>query len=208
MWADTVEVMRDQYIDSGDNIVMRVGYIADRAKAKRLAARMLVGGLLAAASLLGICTSAALAANAAVSGSADVSVALTGPGTAADGTTITEALTVANAGPGRATCVISAMTIPAGLSVTNAGGATRLPGTLSWVDNSINAGAQVTHTVTFTVTPGARGNAVLGASAASSQVKDPNYSNNVTATTIALGTSEAGLRRSRLRPVLSRLGQR
>lgn len=182
----------------------------DRVRATRLTARMLAGGLIAVAGLPGIRSSAALAATAPVSGSADVSVALTGPGTAADGTTITETLTVADAGPGRATCVISAMTIPAGLRVANAGGGMRLRGTLSWVDDTINAGAQVTHTVTLTVAPGARGNAVLGASAVSSQVKDPNYSNNVTAATIALGTSapEVGLRLSRLRPVLSRPGRR
>jgi hypothetical protein len=67
-------------------------------------------------------TSAALTQNA-VPDKADLKVGLSVPTQAGDGASVTETVTVTNAGPATASKVVTALTEPSGLTVTNADGA-------------------------------------------------------------------------------------
>jgi Domain of unknown function DUF11 len=125
----------------------------------------------------------------AVAHLADVRVAIGNVTSAKDGSTFSETVTVANAGPAVATDVVTGLVVPAGLTVTSTGGGSTLGPAVHWTNNSIAAGASVTHTVTFKVAANARGTAVIAAAAASLQVPDPNYANNAAAIAVGLGPS-------------------
>ena len=150
---------------------------------------------------------------------ADLSVSITGASKAADGASFSEAVKVANAGPAAATGVITGLVVPNGLTVTGAGGGSRLGPAIYWSDGSIASGASVTYTVTLKVNAGARGSVLIGAATASTQVKDPDYLNNAAVTVVALGSGSApatsadhaGAKRDRLatgRELVSRLEHR
>jgi Domain of unknown function DUF11 len=122
---------------------------------------------------------------------ADVSVSLSGPASAADGSSFTETLKIANAGPASASTLVSAMTVPAGVTVAGTGGGMRVGGLIVWSDSAIAAGGRLTHTVTFRVATNSGGRVTIAGAAASLQVSDPNYSNNATAAVVALGPAAA-----------------
>jgi hypothetical protein len=125
----------------------------------------------------------------AVAKLADVKVTVGNVSSAADNSTFSETLTVANAGPAAATAVITGLVVPPGLTVTSTNGGTTLGPAVYWTEDSIAAGAAVTHTVTFRVAANAHGNALIAVAAASVQIKDPNYANNAAVVVVQLGPS-------------------
>jgi len=150
---------------------------------------------------------------------ADLKVTITGPSTAADGTSFSEAVKVSNAGPAAATGVLTGLVIPNGLTVTATGGGSRLGPAIYWSDGSIASGASVTYAITLKVNSGAHGSVLIPVATASTQVKDPDYLNNAAVTVVALGSGSAadtpaeraGARRARLatgRDLISRLEHR
>ena len=122
-----------------------------------------------------------------VSKLADLKVTINGATKAADGSTFIESVTVSNSGPGAATNVLTGLVTPAQITVTNAGGGSQTGPAVSWTDHSIPAGVSVTHMVTSKVAAHAHGNVLMPVAAGSTQVKDPNYLNNVAVQTITLG---------------------
>ena len=82
---------------------------------------------------------------------ADLSVQIGGPASAADGTSFNETVTVHNAGPATAGYVLSALVVPAGVSVTSTGGGSEVLGVVYWTAAQINANSTVTYTLTFKV---------------------------------------------------------
>lgn len=90
---------------------------------------------------------------------ADVSVAISGPSSAADASSFSELVTVKNAGPASAGNVLGAVLVPAGTTVTSTGGGTLGFGAVHWTASQINAGAKVTYTITFKVSAHASGKA-------------------------------------------------
>jgi YVTN family beta-propeller protein len=156
----------------------------------------------------GVATAAALAANASgavkvsatASGatpatyalnvtpaSADLVVSESGPASAADGSKVTETVTVHNNGPSPATNVVTDLVVPCGLSVTAAPGATNVLGTLAWTDKTLASGAQVTYTVTLTVAKSVHANVVFAAGTLSLSVADPHLANNGALAPVRLG---------------------
>ncbi len=133
---------------------------------------------------------------AAVTKLADLKISLSGPAGAQDGSQVAEQVKVQNAGPSAASGVITALGIPAGLSVGGAGGGTVSHSVIYWTAATIPAGGSVTYTVTLKVGASAHGNALLAAATASTQIKDPNYANNATATTVALSSGKPAHRRA------------
>jgi hypothetical protein len=131
---------------------------------------------------------------------ADVGATITGPSHAADGARFTEKVTVSNAGPAAATNVITGLVVPRGLTVTSAGGGSRLGPAVYWSAGSIAPGSSVTYTIGFQAASDARGNALLAVAAASTQIKDPDYANNADAIAIALGAGPRTIRRSHPAP--------
>ena len=119
--------------------------------------------------------------------SADVRMSITGASKAAVGTTFSETVNVANAGPSSATAVVSGLTVPSGVSVVNTGGGRLVGRIVTWNDPTLATGASVSHVVTFRVNPHTNRTVVVGGSAASLKVKDPNYANNVAAVFVRLG---------------------
>ena len=122
---------------------------------------------------------------------ADVSVSVTGPAKAADGSSFTELVTVRNAGPAPATGVITGLVIPSRVSVTSTGGGSKLGPAVYWTDPSIAAGASVTYTITLKTSATAHGTVLFAAASASTQVTDPNYANNGAVNTVTLGSAPA-----------------
>jgi Bacterial Ig domain/Domain of unknown function DUF11 len=119
--------------------------------------------------------------------SADVRISITGASKAAAGSTFSETVNVANAGPSPATAVLSGLTVPSGVSVVNTGGGRLVGGIVTWNDPTLAASASLTHAVTFKVNPHTSRTVLVGGSAASLKVKDPNYANNVAAVAVRLG---------------------
>jgi hypothetical protein len=120
---------------------------------------------------------------------ADLSVQIGGPASAADGTSFNETVTVHNAGPATAGYVLSALVVPAGVSVTSTGGGSEVLGVVYWTAAQINANSTVTYTLTFKVAAKVQGTVLIPAATVSLQNPDPNYANNVASTTIRLGSS-------------------
>ena len=125
---------------------------------------------------------------------ADVRISLAGPAGAGGGSTFTEKITVANAGPAAATNVITALGVPGGLTVTGAGGGTVSHSVVYFTAGTIPAGGSITYTITLKVAAGAHGKALLAAASASTQIRDPNYTNNAAAAIITLGANKQALR--------------
>jgi hypothetical protein len=123
---------------------------------------------------------------------ADLGATITGPGHVADGARFTVNIKVSNAGPVAATNVLSGLVVPRGLTVTSAGGGSRLGPAVYWKAASIAPKSSVTYTIGFQTASDARGTKMIAAAAASMDIKDPNYANNDAATTIALGPGTTG----------------
>jgi uncharacterized repeat protein (TIGR01451 family) len=118
---------------------------------------------------------------------ADVSAAITGPARAASGSTFTETITVANAGPAAATDVITGLIVPSGLTATNTGGGHISHSVVSWTARSLAPYAAVTYPVTFKVAANVHRRVLIGVVSASTHVNDPRYANNAAATFVTLG---------------------
>jgi YVTN family beta-propeller protein len=125
---------------------------------------------------------------AVISASADVALTVTGPSAAADRSKFTEHVTVTNRGPDFAPSVATDLSIPAGLRVTSAPGATGPRSTtgLKWTDRALAPGATVTHLVTLSVAAHVRATVALGGVAVDS-APDPDPANNAAIATIRLG---------------------
>ena len=130
-------------------------------------------------------TSTALTQNV-VPDKADLKAGLSVPAQAADGSSVTETVTVTNQGPATAGKVVTALTEPGGLTVTNAGGARVKGPVLTWTTASLAPGASEPFTATVQVGTHARGTVVVAA-ATLSATPDPNLLNNAAAGKIRLG---------------------
>ena len=117
---------------------------------------------------------------------ADLAVAVSGPARAADGTTFAETVTVTNHGPASAGQVLTALHVPNGVTVVSTGGGTSTGGVVHWTAGSIADGAKLTYTVTFKVSAHASGTVLIPVGTASLSNPDPDYANNVAATTVTL----------------------
>ncbi len=118
---------------------------------------------------------------------ADLSVAISGPSSAADGSAFSEQVTVSNAGPASAANVVTALIVPDGATVTSTGGGTLAFGVVYWTAGQIASHAKVIYTVTFKVAAHASGKVLIPAATASLSNPDPDYANNAAATTVTLG---------------------
>ena len=111
---------------------------------------------------------------------------LTAPAQASDGTSVTETVTVTNAGPAIASKVVTVLDEPAGLTVTNADGAKVTGPLLRWTTASLAPGASVTFKVTVKVGAHARGTEAIAVGTLS-DIPDPHLLNNAAAARIRLG---------------------
>lgn len=118
---------------------------------------------------------------------ADLKISIAGPKSVPTGTSFTEKVTVANAGPAAATSVITALGVPAGLTITNAGGGAAVHSVIYFTAASIPRSGSVSYQVTLKAGANARGTVLLAAATASTRIPDPNYFNNATAAAVALG---------------------
>lgn len=117
---------------------------------------------------------------------ANLQVKLSVPAKAPDGASVTETVTVTNQGPATATTVITTLTEPGGLTVTNAGGAMAKGRVLTWSTASLAPGANLTFTVTAQVGPHAHGT-VLVAARTRSATPDPDLASNAAVSPLQLG---------------------
>jgi 6-phosphogluconolactonase (cycloisomerase 2 family) len=126
---------------------------------------------------------------------ADLKISIAGPKSVTKGSSFTETVTVANAGPAAATSVITALGVPSGLTITNPGGGAVVHSVIYFTAASIPASGSVSYQVTLKAGANAHGTVLLAAATASAQVRDPNYFNNATAAVIAVGsqTGRSGL---------------
>jgi hypothetical protein len=99
--------------------------------------------------------------------------------------TATATLVVTNKGPGSATAVRAAVSIPAGLTVVNANGGTVRGSTVTFTAATLESGKSATYTIVLRAQAGGRGARLLAAAAAS-QVRDPALLNNVTVRRVLL----------------------
>ena len=118
---------------------------------------------------------------------ADLSVAISGPSSAADGSSFSEQITVKNVGPANAGNVVTAVLTPFGATVKSLGGGKVLFGLVFWTAPQINAGTSVTYTITFTVAAHAKGTTLIPAVTASMVNPDPSRANNWAITSVTLG---------------------
>jgi hypothetical protein len=98
---------------------------------------------------------------------ADLSVAISGPSSAADGSSFSDQVTVKNAGPANAGNVQTVVLVPGGVTVTSTGGGKLGLGVVYWTASEINAGSKVTYTVTFKVSAHASGKVLIPAATVS-----------------------------------------
>lgn len=119
--------------------------------------------------------------------SADLSVTLSPHPSAADGSTFTETVTVANHGPWPALSVLTGITIPAGLTLVADPGGTRSGPVVSWTAQSVGVNSSVTYTITVRVNARARGTVLIAAASAAQKVPDPRPLNNAALITVKLG---------------------
>jgi uncharacterized repeat protein (TIGR01451 family) len=127
---------------------------------------------------------------------ADLGATISGPSHVADGAKFTVKLKVSNAGPAPATNVLSGLVVPRGLTVTSAGGGSRLGQAVYWKAASIAPKSSVAYTIGFQTASNARGNAVIAVAAASTAIKDPDYGDNAAAITVTLGPGTGATGRS------------
>jgi len=124
---------------------------------------------------------------AAPSPLADLSIAVGAPTQSGTGT-YTSTVTVTNNGPTTATGVFTGLFAGGGLTVTAAlgGGVFFFGHTAVYAIPSVGAGLTISLPVSFTANPGAHGIQYLAAATGTVQTPDPNYFNNVSATSILL----------------------
>jgi hypothetical protein len=130
-------------------------------------------------------TSAPLTQNV-VPDKADLKVGVSVPSQAADGSSVTETVTVTNQGPATASKVVTVLTDPPGLTVTNAGGARVTGPVLTWTTASLAPGASETFTATVQVGTHAKGLVAVAAGALSA-TPDPDLLNNAAVSLTHLG---------------------
>jgi hypothetical protein len=120
---------------------------------------------------------------------ADLWVSISGPSSAADGSSFTETITVANHGPDASGSEGgTAVTIPRGTTVSSAPGATEVDGVEIWSNPSLADGASLTDTITYTVGANAQGTVIIDAAATTGTgVKDSKPAHAHARTSIALG---------------------
>ncbi len=116
---------------------------------------------------------------------ANLSVKISGPKSAADGSKVTVTISVHNAGPATAGAVTTEVTVPSGLTVVGAGGAQRHGSTLLWHLPSLAAAKTMTYTITLRVGPRVHATVKIPATTRSS-TKDPDTANNKASLTIKL----------------------
>ncbi len=123
--------------------------------------------------------------------SANLSVSLSGPGSATVGATLAYTLTVSNAGPQSATGVVATVTVPAGLSVVSLPSAcTSQTSTITCTVADVTSGAAVPYVLTLRVDSLA---APVSLSASlSSDVPDSATANNSTMLALAPGAGDSG----------------
>jgi uncharacterized repeat protein (TIGR01451 family) len=110
--------------------------------------------------------------------SADLIVAKSGPASVTQGSSVTYAVTVSNAGPGSANAVAATDALPAGLTgVTASNGGVVNGASVTWNLGTIAAAGTTTVTITGTAT-GAAGTTLLDVASATSSTPDPNPENN------------------------------
>jgi Bacterial Ig-like domain (group 3)/Domain of unknown function DUF11/Glycine rich protein len=117
---------------------------------------------------------------------ADLEAGLSVLAQAADGSSLTETVTVTNQGPATTGKVVTLLTEPPGLTVTNGGGARVTGPVLTWTTASLAPGASETFTATVQVGTHARGTVVVAAGVLSA-TPDPDLLNNAAASKIRLG---------------------
>ena len=116
----------------------------------------------------------------------DVSLSVTGPASAADGTHLTETVTVTDHGPAAATGTVTDLLVPAGLSVDFAPGASYHSQKLVWTD-SLVPGTSVTHQISLTVGPDVHATVTIGRVTICPDPYDRDLGNNAAVTSIRLG---------------------
>ncbi|MBI4939369.1 MAG: hypothetical protein HY830_01315, partial [Actinobacteria bacterium] len=116
---------------------------------------------------------------------ADLAAKVTGPASAARGSTFTTTVTVTNAGPNTAGRVVTGLTVGAPLTVVSAPGGTLVKGVWTWTAAGLPVGGSVTYVVTLraSTTRAATGSVAV---ATASAVPDPRLVNNVAATTVKI----------------------
>lgn len=124
---------------------------------------------------------------AAPTPAADLSVAVSAP-TPTGGGTYISAVTVTNTGPTAATAVFTGLFTSEGLTIAAApgGGVFFFGRTAAYATPTVAAGLTATFPVTITTSPGAHGIQYLAAATTTLQTPDPNYFNNITATSFLL----------------------
>jgi hypothetical protein len=115
-------------------------------------------------------------------------VSISGPSSAADGSSFTETITVANHGPdasghGGGTAV----NIPPGTTVTSAPGATEYDGVEIWQNPSIPSGGSLTVTITYAVGANSQGRVTIDAEATTGKGVRDDASHSHARTSIELG---------------------
>ena len=117
---------------------------------------------------------------------ADLSVKLSGPVKAADGTRFTDTITVTNAGPTAASNVSTYITVPSGLTVTTAAGSKKVGAERLWTLSSLAAHGTQTYKITYKVAANTHRSVTLTAGTGA-RTSDPNTANNTATSQIRLG---------------------
>ncbi len=120
-------------------------------------------------------------------GTADLSIAVSGPASAADGSTFTEKLTVTNHGSSRATSILSELAVPKQVTVTADPGGFKYNSKVYWTKQSLAAHSTVTYTITFKAGAAGNGTALIDVATVSLKIPDPTMANNVAVKRIRLG---------------------
>jgi len=123
---------------------------------------------------------------AAAPPSANLSVRLDGPSIVRPGRTFVETVTVVNTGPDAAGRVRIKLSVPHGLVVDDAAGASRHGRTLLWYERSLGAHATLTYSVTFRVVTQRAVTRLLHAAVHSRSVRDPQLDGNRTRARLAI----------------------
>jgi hypothetical protein len=162
-----------------------------QAVAPTLTAGSTTGTVTITATTPGVTTPATFTATVAAptgSARADITVNLTGPTNPTSGSPFTMTLTLRNNGPATATAVVSGLSLPRGMRVTNAGGGITADGgrAVAFFLPSLTTGKSITYTIKITSERTLTGAQNIAAAGASLTVCDPNYRNNITTTPVTL----------------------
>jgi YVTN family beta-propeller protein len=115
---------------------------------------------------------------------ADLAIQIGAPATLTHGTSGTITVTVTNNGPQAAAHVLTALSVPNGLTVTNAGGGTLRGGVDFFTAPTLASGQKLTYTVT--VKAGNAKKTVLLLAVTASATRDPNLLNNIRTATLKI----------------------